>query len=220
MDLVRLSINRRTIAASAALLLAYIVLALAVSARQLAALDLATMVAVQSQTNLALDYLLTALTPLVAAEFTLGWLALAVWLLWRAGLGHRSLAVLWIGAIVPIEFLSKVVVFQPPVEQGMVRLLYDFPLLIVRTAYSYPSGHAARTTFFCLLIGWALWRYSRPNWRWVVGLLLVTTAGLLMVFSRFYFGHHWPTDVVGGMLLGGVFAGPAVTALDRARSAG
>ncbi len=218
-DLARLSVTRQTIAMSAALLLAYIVLALTVSARRLAAFDVTMMIAVQSQTNLALDYLLTALTPLVSAEFSVVWLALAIWLLWRAGFAYRSLAALWIGAIVPLEFLSKAVVVQPPVGEEFTRLLYDFPLLVVRTAYTYPSGHAARTTFLCLLICWALWRFSRPNWQRVVGLFSVAAVGLLMAFSRFYFGHHWPTDVLGGMLLGAAFAGPAITALDRARSA-
>ena len=214
-DILVASISRWSIVVSSVLLFAYLVLALAVGSGSLASFDTQVILASQRIAGIQLDYLLTALTPLATAEFSVGWLALGIWLLWRSGFGARCLSMLWIGGTLPVEILSKFVVYQPPVGGDMVRLLYDFPLLVLRTTYTFPSGHAARTTFFCLLISWAIWHYGRRNPSLVVIQLLVTALALLMWFSRFYFGHHWPTDVVGGILLGAAFAVPAITALGR-----
>ena len=214
-DLLVVSISRRSFTISAILLLAYVILALVVGSGWLATVDTQVILASQRIAAIQLDYLLTALTPLATAEFSVGWVVLGIWLLWRSGFANRSLSILWIGCTLPIEVVSKFVFFQPPVGGDMVRLLYDFPLLVFRTTYTFPSGHAARTTFFCLLISWAIWHYGRRNPSLVVIQLLVAALALLMWFSRFYFGHHWPTDVVGGILLGAAFAAPAITALGR-----
>ena len=215
MDILVASISRRSLTISVVLLLIYAVLALVVGGSWLATVDTEVLLASQRLAGIQLDYLLTALTPLATAEFSVGWLALGTWLLWRSGFGSRSLSILWIGCTLPLEVLSKFVVFQPPVGGDMVRLLYDFPLLWFRTSYTFPSGHAARTAFFCLLISWAIWRFGRRNAGLVIIQLLVAALALLMWFSRFYFGHHWPTDVLGGILLGAAFAVPAITALER-----
>jgi len=66
---------------------------------------------------------------------------------------------------------------------------------------SYPSGHAivCVSVFFTI----ALMLYRERGWRWP----LVAAAALMVVvlYSRLYLGVHWPTDVVGGLLLGVVW---------------
>lgn len=215
MDILVASISRRSITVSGVLLVAYLLLALVVGTGLLAWVDTQVILASQRMAGILLDYLLTALTPLATAEFSVVWVLLGIWLLFRSGFAHRSLSVLWIGCTLPIEVVSKFVFYQPPVGGDLVRLLYDFPLLVVRTTYTFPSGHAARTTFFCMLLSWAIWHFVRRNRSLVVIQLLVAALALLMWFSRFYFGHHWPTDVLGGLLLGAAFAVPAITALAR-----
>ena len=63
---------------------------------------------------------------------------------------------------------------------------------------SYPSGHAIVCTsvFFTA----ALMLYRERGWRWP----FIVAAALMVVvlYSRLYLGVHWPTDVVGGLLLG------------------
>ena len=66
---------------------------------------------------------------------------------------------------------------------------------------SYPSGHAivCIAVFFTI----ALMLYRERHWRWP----FVVAAALMVVvlYSRLYLGVHWPTDVIGGLLLGAVW---------------
>ena len=77
--------------------------------------------------------------------------------------------------------------------------------VLLETDHSFPSGHAtgAMALFMtaALLLGYA-WSPARR------ALLLVTAAVVAMVVSvtRLYLGEHWLSDVIGGMLLGGLAA--------------
>ncbi|GAC1652694.1 MAG: hypothetical protein NVS9B1_00630 [Candidatus Dormibacteraceae bacterium] len=69
------------------------------------------------------------------------------------------------------------------------------------TGYSFPSGHAVFFTWLAILVAAALAPRLHPRIR----PLLWTVAGfviLLTCLSRIYDGVHWPTDVIGGLLIG------------------
>lgn len=69
---------------------------------------------------------------------------------------------------------------------------------------SFPSSHAANTMAIavCLIGLWPLSRAGRrPRSRWLVLLL-----PLLVGYSRIYLGKHYPSDVLGGWLVGATFA--------------
>jgi membrane-associated phospholipid phosphatase len=68
-------------------------------------------------------------------------------------------------------------------------------------SYSFPSGHAFGTVIFYGLFAYLDYTYLNPPWNLVIAALLVGLIGLIGV-SRVYLKAHYPSDVVGGWLLG------------------
>ncbi len=67
--------------------------------------------------------------------------------------------------------------------------------------YSFPSGHSMLAP---LVFGLGAWIWSASWPLRARGALLAATAvlALLLAWSRVYLGMHWPTDALGGLLLG------------------
>jgi undecaprenyl-diphosphatase len=110
--------------------------------------------------------------------------------------GRRRLASRLLVAFVVtglIEVVFKMVVPQTPVP-GEALHGPDPSLLAISTPYPYPSGHMLRAV---LLLGaiYLLWP-NRPV-RLAIAAFLIASAA-----SRLYLGTHWPSDVLGGALLG------------------
>lgn len=66
---------------------------------------------------------------------------------------------------------------------------------------SYPSGHLILTPALYFTIALLLWRAR--GWRWPFALALFLV--LVMSYSRLYLAVHWPTDLIGGALIGFVW---------------
>jgi membrane-associated phospholipid phosphatase len=70
------------------------------------------------------------------------------------------------------------------------------------TAASYPSGHTVRAVLMAgLIITAVAWRHRRGVVRFVVLVAGVAFAALVGL-ARIASGQHWPTDVLGGLMLG------------------
>ncbi|UKY48893.1 phosphatase PAP2 family protein [Streptomyces inhibens] len=74
---------------------------------------------------------------------------------------------------------------------------------------AFPSGHAMSVVVAGALVLWLLRLHgARPLWRWTARTVVVVSA-VGVGFTRVYLGVHWPSDVVGGWLLGGALVAGA-----------
>ncbi len=86
-----------------------------------------------------------------------------------------------------------------------------FPVEISRDTYalfcegganaSYPSGHAARSMIFGIILGYAL------SERFPRGAYLLFLYPVMISISRIYVLQHYPMDVIGGAVIGMMLAG-------------
>lgn len=177
-----------------AALLAFTLLSAAAGAGLLQEADWRLLRLLQARPSPTLDRLGTVLSmPGRATLSTAGLAALALWLRLR-GRGRLGLWLLVaLAATTVVEIAAKFLVPQVPFPADAGRVPDPSPVDF-DTPYPYPSGHMLRA-FLLLGAAFALW----PNLaaRLIAALTLTGAA-----WSRIYLGTHWPSDVLGGALLG------------------
>lgn len=77
----------------------------------------------------------------------------------------------------------------------------EYAANMVYQSFSFPSGHAAAATVGFGFIAYLALAGLAVPWSIVLG-VAAALFGLLVCISRIYLGAHYPSDVVGGMLLG------------------
>ncbi|MBI1807537.1 MAG: phosphatase PAP2 family protein [Ignavibacteria bacterium] len=145
-----------------------------------------------------------AVMPLLT-DWNKSWVGLglfgAIWLLllWKGGKKGRIIGIL----VIPLIFMSdqvsstliKPIVARPRPchEMNGVPVLDHLRLLVpCGSGYSFPSSHAVNNFAFAAFFS----SYYR-NWAWLFYLYAV-----LMGLSRMVVGVHYPSDVLGGALIG------------------
>ncbi|MFE6760378.1 phosphatase PAP2 family protein [Streptomyces sp. NPDC057684] len=131
-----------------------------------------------------------------------------VWLVWRHDAWWLAL---WVVATCAVGTL---------IQQGLKaavgrdRPVWTDPVDSAHYA-AFPSGHAMTATVVWGLILWLLRRYGagRVLWRTACTLAVVSVVGVGL--TRLWLGVHWPSDVLGGWLLGALTVTVSVTAYER-----
>jgi len=87
----------------------------------------------------------------------------------------------------------------------------EFPVTLSRDTFalfceggfdaSYPSGHAARSMIFAIILGYAI------SVRFPRGAYLMFIYPVMISLSRIYVLQHYPMDVIGGAVIGMMLAG-------------
>jgi membrane-associated phospholipid phosphatase len=123
--------------------------------------------------------------------------AAALLLRWRLKRWHESCIV--IAAVAGEVLIFLAVTATVPQRRPPVPRLQAAP-----TTSSYPSGHTAAATALYGCLGVLLLVYvSRPGLRWLAAVLFCIPV--YVAISRLYEGEHYPSDVIAGALLGGLW---------------
>lgn len=193
-------------------LLSVVVLAMLIEAGATRSLDVAIIDAVRS------PGLVTPLSPLTQVTN----LGSTVWI---TGV---SLAVLAMEVVARRPWLgvaAAATIGLASLGNGLVKELVHrvrpdlLPPIEIERGYSFPSGHSALSMVAYGIIAVLILRSRLPSWvRWLVVAILALVIGLVGI-SRVYLGVHYPSDVLGGWLAGGMVVLLFVGAT-RAQSAG
>jgi undecaprenyl-diphosphatase len=150
-----------------------------------------------------LDALATAISIAFSFEAVLVYAAVGTLLLWRRGSGLWSLTPFGFLLLTLVEIALKLTLVQEPIPAESYRAI-SYPLVQLQFPGSYPSGHAIRIAFACTLCALAVWRGAGRHRNLIAAAFLA--AAVPLALSRVYLGHHWLSDVVGGLILGGTLA--------------
>jgi undecaprenyl-diphosphatase len=135
--------------------------------------------------------------------------AFSLWV-WRArGRGDLALQLMItvLGGLI-LNAVSKDLFDRPRPELWPHRGQYQWA--------SYPSGHAIVGVAVFFMVARLTYRERRWRWPFVVAAILLVVS----LYSRVYLGVHWPTDVIGGILMGAAWLASVIIAfrpLERIR---
>ena len=80
---------------------------------------------------------------------------------------------------------------------------------------SFPAGHVLNFTALALLLCYVTYVRLAPSWPRVALITILVVMMSLMGIARIHAGEHWPSDVLGGYLLGGVWGAAAIAVYRR-----
>ena len=122
-------------------------------------------------------------------------LLVAAWLLWRRQprAGLYAVAVM-VSAVLASTALKLVFARARPAWQAT--------MLDPLSTDSFPSGHVTTTTAFAGAIAALAWVFLRRGIVRRMVLVLVAAMWAGVCLDRVFLGRHFPTDVIGGTLLG------------------
>ena len=120
---------------------------------------------------------------------------------WRR-LGKLKAAItITVGISSLLDSVLKVVVGRPRPTSDLVQVW------VVEHNNSFPSGHAFFALMFLGLMAYFAFVHIRRQGFRVLIIVSLMILIILIGASRVYLGAHWPSDVLGGYVVGAVFLG-------------
>lgn len=118
-------------------------------------------------------------------------LALILWRWWGWGAGLA----MGLGSLIANLTSETMKEFYARIRPDLV------PQLDPISSHAYPSGHATSAAVVYILFIMLVPQARHPAWQVIAALMILLTG-----ISRIMLGVHWPTDVIGGWMLGAAFA--------------
>jgi len=113
-----------------------------------------------------------------------------VWFVW----GFRAALLVGLSLLSDVAaFAVKVVIERPRPDNALTEHFFG------PDSFSFPSGHVVRAVALFAALAWV---FAPRHWRLRLALLGGLVAGLVMGYARVALNVHWPTDALGGALLG------------------
>jgi membrane-associated phospholipid phosphatase len=138
----------------------------------------------------------------------------------RIGFESESWALLAYPVVAMLELIYKRLLPQPPPTQHVHPDGPSLSLLLQQwtgqhVTNSFPSGHLARTVLVYGLAAFVIHRLAPPGLARRLAVPVAVMIIACMAVDRLYLGVHWQSDVVGGLLLGGLVLAAAITWLEQ-----
>ncbi len=121
------------------------------------------------------------------------------------------LCVAGVGTGAAVNELLKVLIARPRPTEGVVEVLIKY------RGQSFPSGHVVFFVVYCGFLVFLAFALLKPGAVRKVFLAVLSLPILLGGISRVYLGAHWPSDVTGGYLAGGILLALMIAVYCRRR---
>ena len=192
-----MTLSARLFASGLLLFAATIALGFAVTARRFHDFDIAVSHALNMQRGVSPDWLILVMQGIswigggIQRYVIVGSLALALWR-WSGRGAALAMAVATLASALTSDILKS---FFARARPDLV------PQLDLISSPAFPSGHATNAAVVYLLFIMLVPQARHPAWRLAAAAMILLTG-----LSRILLNVHWPTDVIGGWMLGTSFA--------------
>ncbi|WP_276354802.1 phosphatase PAP2 family protein [Cohnella caldifontis] len=184
------------------------VVVLLIGERRIGGFDSAVISAVQGWESPGLTKLMEGLT-WFGRTGPISAFSVVVMVLLYFALGHRRELILFLAVMLGTSLLNKVLKGFFHRERPSLHRLAE------ETGYSFPSGHAMASFALFGVIAYLLWRHVRSGGGRLALAAVCALLTLAIGISRIYLGVHYPSDVIGGYLVSGIWLGLAIGFYER-----
>lgn len=160
-------------------------------------MDYNLLILAQNITPRSLDWFFSWFSLLGRFEIISFFVLIILWLNYK-NIINLYLGFFWYFVGLVLEFLSKNWINHPapPLVLNRTINILNLPKLNIESDFSFPSGHVYRMTFLALISNFYF--LETKNY---LGIIITWFIFGVMLYSRVSLAEHWPSDVIGGVVL-------------------